>query len=136
MASGPLMFVTGSKTFEITDYSIVKGIENKNGIRSERFSVGGYDWVIEFYPQGINESVSDYVSVSVKVLNATKEVRAMYSFRLRDWTASKWSTTTPASSDLITFSPVGATTRTLRGRSLRPRIIWKTIRSSSSILFG
>lgn len=104
MGSEPEMFVTGSKTFEITDYSIAKNVGNGKGIQSECFTVGGYEWLIEFYPQGISESFSDHVSVFVKLLTF-KEVQAMFSIRLRDWTTSKWSTTTPVSTDQTTFSP-------------------------------
>lgn len=106
MAPEPLMFVTGSKTLDIPHHSVVvKAVANKHGIQSERFTVGSYDWVLEYYPQGINESSSDFVSVSVKVLNAMEQVRAVYSFDLWDWTFSKWLNT--VSSGLITLSPSG-----------------------------
>ncbi|XP_078158966.1 uncharacterized protein LOC144554523 [Carex rostrata] len=99
-----LEFVTGSKTFEITDYSVVESISTGNSILSERFTVGGYDWVIKLFPQGNKDSVSEYTSVFLKVLNATKDIRAMYSFSLWNWSTSKWSNTSKSSSHK-TFSP-------------------------------
>lgn len=100
-----MMFATGPKTLEITDYSLIsKHIGNKSGIWSERFTVGGYDWVIEFYPQGICETDSEYVSIFVKLVSASRSVQAKYSFRLKDWTTSKWATTNSATSNLLTFS--------------------------------
>ncbi|KAF3328231.1 BTB/POZ and MATH domain-containing protein 4 [Carex littledalei] len=110
----PPIFISRSKTLEITDFSILKSIHNKNGIELERFTVGGYDWAIEFYPQGINESISDCVSVFVKLLNATKPEQSMYSFCLWDWSTSKWSSpfclwdwsTSKWSSSTINFVPI------------------------------
>jgi hypothetical protein len=43
MVSEPLLFITGSKTFEITDYCIIKSISNTDSIESEHFPVGGYN---------------------------------------------------------------------------------------------
>jgi hypothetical protein len=51
-------FLTGSKTLQVTDYS-------------GAFNVGGYQWTINFYPQALNSSYSDFVSIMVKLRNTT-----------------------------------------------------------------
>jgi hypothetical protein len=103
-------FLTGSKTLEITDNSIVKrGITSGNFIQSDTFTVGGYRWWIEFYPQGLNPSYSDSVTILLRLANPKNAVRAMFTHRLRDWNISAWSTDTPASSNVETFSPPGYT---------------------------
>lgn len=104
------VFVTGSNTLEITDYSIVRrGIVSGNYIQSDIFTVGSYQWTIEFYPQGTNSSYSDFISIMVRLMNPRNAVRAIFTHRLRDWSTSAWSTNTPATSDVNTFSPSGYT---------------------------
>lgn len=101
-------FLTGSQTLEITDYSIVtNGISSGNFIQSDTFNVGGYQWVIEFYPKGWNSSYSDFVSIMVRLINTGNVVKAIFTHRLLDWSTSKWSTDTPATSDVFTFSTSG-----------------------------
>lgn len=97
MDSEPL-FATGSHTFEITGYNLVKDLDKGAGIQSERFTVGGYDWMIQFYPRGIQNvschqnapSNVDYISVYVKLLSTSREVQAMYSFSMWDWNTKRW----------------------------------------------
>ncbi|KAJ4810022.1 BTB/POZ and MATH domain-containing protein 2 [Rhynchospora pubera] len=104
------VFLTGSKTFEITDYSVVKnGVSTGNCIQSDPFTVGGYQWAIEFYPQGFNPSYSDFVSVIVRLLNPKNVVKAIQTHHFRDWNSTGWSTSTPVDSNLRTFSANGYT---------------------------
>lgn len=42
----------GWHVFEIAEYNLHRGISVGNCIKSTLFSVGGYDWCIEFYPDG------------------------------------------------------------------------------------
>lgn len=79
---------TGSTIFDVPHF--YKNCK-KICIQSERFTVGGYDWVAEFYPQGIDESVPDGKrSLSVRVLEATEEVWVTCSFELWSFSMSKW----------------------------------------------
>lgn len=104
MSTGSLMLVTDSKTFTITDYSIVKRICKEGGIQSTPFTVGGYEWVIEFYPQGINSDHSESISVYVRLLDASRPVKARYSIRMKNWVKKTWSLSTPAAPlGLMTF---------------------------------
>ncbi|KAJ3708690.1 hypothetical protein LUZ61_012395 [Rhynchospora tenuis] len=99
------VFLTGSKTFEITDYSVVKkGVSTGNCIQSDPFTVGGYQWAIEFYPLGFNSANSDFVSVLVRLLNPKKVVKAIQTHHFQDWNTTGWSTDTPVDSNLRTFS--------------------------------
>ncbi|KAJ3708689.1 hypothetical protein LUZ61_012394 [Rhynchospora tenuis] len=104
------VFLTGSKTFEITDYSVVKkGVSTGNCIQSDPFTVGGYQWAIEFYPLGYNQSNSEFVSVVVRLLTPKNVVKAMLTHHFQDWNTNGWSTDTPIDSSLLTFSANGYT---------------------------
>jgi len=48
--------VCGEHTHTIVGYSLVKGIGDGEPIASERFSVGGHEWVLLFYPDGKRSS--------------------------------------------------------------------------------
>lgn len=101
------VFVTKSQVFEITDYSFVKNMSTMSCIQSDTFIVGGYEWAIEFYPQGDMCANSESVAVMVRLMNPTKDVKAVWNHRLRDWNTSGWSTGTPTSFEVKTFSPSG-----------------------------
>lgn len=99
------VFLTGSQTLEIADFYVVEqGIKNQNCIQSDVFTVGGYQWVIEFYPQGIDTSVTEYVSIGLRLVNSKKAVRAMHTSHLKEWNTGFWSVSTPYSSDVNTYS--------------------------------
>lgn len=51
--------ITGEHTHTIVGYSLVKGIGDGEPIASERFSVGGHEWVLLFYPDGKRSSSSE-----------------------------------------------------------------------------
>ncbi|KAK9835467.1 hypothetical protein WJX74_000792 [Apatococcus lobatus] len=51
--------VIGEHEHTIVGYSLVKGIGDGEPIASERFSVGGHEWVLLFYPDGKRSSSSD-----------------------------------------------------------------------------
>ncbi|KAL6659219.1 hypothetical protein ACP70R_003259 [Stipagrostis hirtigluma subsp. patula] len=71
--------------FRITGYSLQKGLGRNIFIRSANFAVGGYDWCIRYYPDGIDEpGTKDYVSVYLELRsNDTDPVaRAIFDLRL------------------------------------------------------
>nr|CAB3480396.1 unnamed protein product [Digitaria exilis] len=68
--------------FEIVGYSLKRGLGVGKFVRSRVFSVGGYDWSIRFFPDGLNESCKEYVSVYLELMSNNSEVRACYSLGL------------------------------------------------------
>lgn len=48
--------VTGQHEHTIVGYSLIKGIGDGEPIASERFEVGGHEWVLLFYPDGKRSS--------------------------------------------------------------------------------
>ncbi|OEL30662.1 BTB/POZ and MATH domain-containing protein 6 [Dichanthelium oligosanthes] len=92
----------GRHVFEIAGYSLVRGLGIGNYIRSGTFSVGGYDWCIQYYPDGNSEdsdsndwdTQSDeedddadndegYISVFLTLLSKdARQVRALCDLRL------------------------------------------------------
>lgn len=51
--------ITGEHEHTICGYSLLKGIGDGEPVASDRFSVGGHDWVLLFYPDGKKSSNSD-----------------------------------------------------------------------------
>jgi len=50
--------ITGEHEHTISGYSLIKGIGDGEPIASERFSVGGHEWVLLFYPDGKRSQTS------------------------------------------------------------------------------
>ncbi|KAK1684196.1 hypothetical protein QYE76_045044 [Lolium multiflorum] len=69
---------------EIVGYSLHKGMGATESIQSAPFSVGGYEWCIRCYLDGINERKEDkdYIPVFVHLLSRPANVRALYDMRL------------------------------------------------------
>ncbi|KAK9090543.1 hypothetical protein Sjap_023720 [Stephania japonica] len=58
---------------------------NGKHIASEKFTVGGYDWAIYFYPDGKNpEYNATYVSVFIALASEGTDVRALFELTLLD----------------------------------------------------
>jgi len=78
--------VKGSHEFKLKGYSLVKGIGVGRFIASETFNVGGYEWAIHFYPDGIDthEHATVYVSVYVALLSEADDVRAKFELSMLD----------------------------------------------------
>jgi speckle-type POZ protein len=73
----------GGHVFEITDYSLHRGIGVGRYIRSAYFSVGGYLWSVLFYPDGASEDCKDYVSLGIEnITSGLVPVRASVKFNL------------------------------------------------------
>lgn len=51
--------IVGEHTHTIVGYSLIKGIGDGEPIASERFTVGGHEWVLLFYPDGKRSSSAD-----------------------------------------------------------------------------
>nr|CAB3482497.1 unnamed protein product [Digitaria exilis] len=49
----------GRHVFEIDGYSLSKGLGVGKFIQSGTFSVGGYDWCIQYYPAGVADYSDD-----------------------------------------------------------------------------
>ncbi|KAI3968392.1 hypothetical protein MKW92_029308 [Papaver armeniacum] len=78
--------VNGSHEYRIKGYSLAKGIGVGKCMRSRTFTVGGHDWVILFYPDGLSEDDEEYVSVFLELANTTNkgDVRALFDLKLID----------------------------------------------------
>ncbi|CAL5011266.1 unnamed protein product [Urochloa decumbens] len=73
----------GTHAFEITGYSLHKGVGAGNFIRSAAFDLGGYSWCIRFYPDGvILEDSKEYVAVYLELLSDNVTVRVIDDLRL------------------------------------------------------
>lgn len=78
--------IKGSHEFKLKGYSLLKGIGVGKFIASETFNVGGYEWAIYFYPDGVDtqEHATVYVSVFVVLVSNANDVRAMFEFAMHD----------------------------------------------------
>ncbi|CAO2189275.1 unnamed protein product [Urochloa humidicola] len=72
----------GTHVFEIVGYSLKRGLGVDKFVRSCTFTVGGYDWAIRFYPDGLVESSKDYVSIYLELMSANAEARAYFTLVL------------------------------------------------------
>lgn len=73
---------TGTHSFKIVWYSLKKGFGFDKSIRSTTFTVGGYDWAIRFYPDGMSEVTKEYTAVYLVLMSKKAEVRASYGLSL------------------------------------------------------
>ncbi|KAI3941969.1 hypothetical protein MKW92_028786 [Papaver armeniacum] len=78
--------VKGSHDFKIKGFSLAKGMGVGKSMISSKFTVGGHDWVLVFYPDGHTEE--EYVSLFLRLVSPRKEVRASYEFKLLDQTGN------------------------------------------------
>ncbi|KAI3956056.1 hypothetical protein MKW98_027370 [Papaver atlanticum] len=77
--------VKACHVFKVEGYSLAKGIGVGEYMTSAEFSVGGHDWAIVFYPDGLTEAAQDYIAVYLKLVSPG-EVRATLEFKLLDQT--------------------------------------------------
>uniref|UniRef100_A0A0A9H1A1 MATH domain-containing protein n=1 Tax=Arundo donax TaxID=35708 RepID=A0A0A9H1A1_ARUDO len=74
----------GRHLFEITGYSLLKGLGVGDYIESDAFTVGGHDWCISYSPNG-DEEYQEYASVFLMLQSETSTmVTALYHLRLLD----------------------------------------------------
>ncbi|ERN12389.1 hypothetical protein AMTRI_Chr01g137280 [Amborella trichopoda] len=77
--------INGSHHFNITGYSLSKGMGVGKYIPSDTFEVGGYLWAIYFYPDGKSlEDNSTYVSLFIALASEGTDVRALFELTLFD----------------------------------------------------
>uniref|UniRef100_A0A0E0LSI2 BTB domain-containing protein n=1 Tax=Oryza punctata TaxID=4537 RepID=A0A0E0LSI2_ORYPU len=51
-------------------------------VRSNIYTIGGFDWAMRFYPDGVCEAYKENISVYLELISDNAEVRALYSLRL------------------------------------------------------
>ncbi|CAN0898538.1 BTB/POZ and MATH domain-containing protein 2 [Linum grandiflorum] len=77
--------VNGTHEFEISGYTLSKGMGVGKYIASETFVVGGYEWAIYFYPDGKSpEDGGNYVSLFIALASDGTDVRALFELTLID----------------------------------------------------
>nr|POF11175.1 btb/poz and math domain-containing protein 2 [Quercus suber] len=77
--------VNGSHLFNISGYSLLKGIGIGKCVASNTFTAGGYSWEIYFYPNGKNEQDNaTYVSLFIVLASEGTDVRALFELKLLD----------------------------------------------------
>ncbi|KAL6659225.1 hypothetical protein ACP70R_003265 [Stipagrostis hirtigluma subsp. patula] len=101
----------GRHVFKIAGYSLLKGLGVGEFVRSDTFTIGGYDWCIKYYPNGESDEISGgddndddecsdegsdydedddddddeaYVAVFLELLTKEADVWALYDLRLVD----------------------------------------------------
>ncbi|XP_066353519.1 BTB/POZ and MATH domain-containing protein 1-like [Miscanthus floridulus] len=75
----------GQHLLKIDGYSRTKDVPTGSHIKSRSFRVGGHSWYIRYYPNGLNWTYSDYISISLHLdHNVPEGVRAQYTFSLLD----------------------------------------------------
>ncbi|TVU42529.1 hypothetical protein EJB05_08941, partial [Eragrostis curvula] len=80
----------GTHRFEVSNYILVKSFRTGEFIQSATFTIGGNDWCIRYLPNGDfvqeededEEEVKQYVSVYLKRLSKTTEVRILCNITL------------------------------------------------------
>ncbi|KAL2517734.1 BTB/POZ and MATH domain-containing protein 2 [Abeliophyllum distichum] len=73
----------GSHSFEISGYSLVKGIGVGKHIASDSFMVGGHLWAIYFYPDGKELKIGDNcISCFIARVSEGEGVRALFKLEL------------------------------------------------------
>ena len=76
--------VNGSHMFNISGYSLVKGMGTGKYVESDYFTAGGYSWAIYFYPDGKNVNNDTYVSLFIVLVSEDTSVRALFELMLWD----------------------------------------------------
>lgn len=73
-------------------YSLNKGLGAGSNLRSSTFSLGGYDWCIHYFPDGVlGDGNEGFIANLLKLLSINSEVRAFYEISLVDeLTGSTW----------------------------------------------
>nr|POF11259.1 btb/poz and math domain-containing protein 2 [Quercus suber] len=77
--------VNASHLFNISGYSLSKGMGIGNYLASDTFTAGGYSWAIYFYPDGENvQDNATYVSLFIVLVSEGTDVRALFGLKLLD----------------------------------------------------
>lgn len=81
--------INGRHSFEVQNYSLTKGRGIGRFIVSRTFCVGGYEWIINYFPHGVLKESSDYMSVYLEFKSQLGEPRINYSFSLLDYASGE-----------------------------------------------
>jgi speckle-type POZ protein len=77
--------------FEVDGFSLHTGLGAGRFIRSAPFTVGGFDWCVRFYPDGLHRAdTGDSFCVCLELLSERAEVRALYHLRLVHHNGAPW----------------------------------------------
>ncbi|KAF3336302.1 BTB/POZ and MATH domain-containing protein 2 [Carex littledalei] len=89
--------ITGSHLFKIYGYSLIKGIGIGEAIKSDMFTVGGYNWIINFYPDGDTNDDKIFISIYLQLESEATDVKARITFTIlqQNGAASNLSKTIP-----------------------------------------
>jgi speckle-type POZ protein len=77
--------ITAAHNFEVTNFSQLDGMGAGNFVSSSIFSVGGYDWRIDLFPDGDGENVDDkgaYVSAFLHFIRGTTSATVKFTLSL------------------------------------------------------
>lgn len=82
---------SGQHLLKIDGYSgTSKDVPTGSDIKSRSFRVGGHSWHICYYPNGLNSTRSDYISIFLQLdYNVPQGVRARFKFSLLDHDGEK-----------------------------------------------
>nr|ACA64045.1 MAB2 [Triticum aestivum] len=76
--------VTATHDFEVTNYPLLHGIGVEKLVSSTVFSVGGFNWTISFFPDGVRHGSFGNASAFLNCLSPEKDVRARFTLNLLD----------------------------------------------------
>ncbi|KAJ3677023.1 hypothetical protein LUZ60_002747 [Juncus effusus] len=76
--------ITGSHQFKVADYSLQKGIGVRNYLTSSTFTVGGYEWIIKYYPDGYDDQTKDHIAFFIVFNSDTRDVKMRVNFTMLD----------------------------------------------------
>jgi MATH domain len=81
----PIRKATGSHKFRIMGYSLDKDMGKGEFLESTIFNVGGYDWSIQYHPNG-SKAAEDNCSISIflQLKSNTKGVKVQFCFAILD----------------------------------------------------
>ncbi|KAF7018523.1 hypothetical protein CFC21_031804 [Triticum aestivum] len=75
---------TATHDFEVTSYPLLQGIGVEKLVSSTVFSVGGFNWTISFFPDGVRHGSFGNASAFLNCLSPEKDVRARFTLNLLD----------------------------------------------------
>ncbi|XP_037482413.1 BTB/POZ and MATH domain-containing protein 2-like [Triticum dicoccoides] len=73
---------TSTHDFEITSHPLLEGIGVERLVSSTVFSVGGFNWLIYFFPHGVRNDGFDGASAFLNCLSPEKDARARFTLNL------------------------------------------------------
>lgn len=73
---------TATHNFEVTSYPLLQGIGVEKLVSSTVFSVGGFNWTISFFPDGVRHGSFGNASAFLNCLSPEKDVRGRFTLNL------------------------------------------------------